>query len=331
MEDRVKDVASGNAERPTYLQHGERSTMASTRQQGADRRHWLSLRTLRQAVLALLWVAVAVLSTIAVVSFVLWQRDLREIRSIVATRIDENASQAEIVQGAREFLKLDVGYGKCPHGCPRGGIEPDYFLLPVFHFMRPTALQIIRGGGACAHRTRLFIVILRQYGIKARKRPLHSREGRPVHVVAEVQTEPGPLYVDLLYNIAHVRDDGTPLTLEALAHEDTLRASIESWIARGSEQAKLYRFDEYQFTDVRTINWNKNAPLRWTYKLLTLVMGETRAKAFPRPYLSEEPALMVIVICVGTSLVLLFSIWVVSRSGRTAMAHATPGASRPQF
>jgi hypothetical protein len=138
------------------------------------------------------------------------------------------------------------------------------------------------------------------------------------------------LYVDLLYNIAHVRDDGTPLTLEALAHEDTLRASIESWIAKGSEQAKLYKLDEYQFTDVRTINWNKNAPLRLTYQLLGLVLGERRAKAIPRPYLSEEPALMVIVLCTGTSLILVLFIWVVSRMGRAATAYATTGAGTPR-
>jgi hypothetical protein len=267
------------------------------------------------------WLAVAMLSAMSVVSYILWQRELRAIRAIVTTRIDGNASPNEIVQGAREFLKYDVGYGS----------EPDYFMLPMFRFMRPTALQIIRGGGACAHRTRLFIVILRQFGIESSKRPIYNREGRPVHVVAEVQTEPGPLYVDLLYNIAHIRDDGTPLTLEALAHEDTLRASIESWIAKGSEQAKLYKFDEYQFTDVRTINWEKNAPLRLTYQLLVLVLGERRAKAIPRPYLSEEPALMVIVLCTGTLLVLLLLIWVVSRSGKAATAYATPGARTSRY
>src|SRR5258708_8393648 len=35
-----------------------------------------------------------------------------------------------------------------------------YFLLPVFRFLRPTALQVIENGGDCGDRSRLLIAFL---------------------------------------------------------------------------------------------------------------------------------------------------------------------------
>lgn len=267
-------------------------------------RSWLE--SPRQLAVALLCLAVAALVALSLVSFVVWQRDLREIREIVAAEIDGDAPPDQIVQSARQFLEEHVGYDR----------TDSYFLLPAFRFMRPTTLQVIEQGGDCAYRTRAFIVILNLFDIEASKRALYSPRGNPVHAVAKVQTAEGPYYVDVLYNIAHEGEAGRPLSLAQLADEDVLRESIARAVADGNERAAAYPIDYYNFADVRTINWDKNILTKAAYRLAVLTVGEDAARRIPRPYLSEEPALMVIVLSMGTSLVLLLVVWRLSRQGR---------------
>lgn len=279
---------------------------------GSQIRHRLLPESPRQAIVSALWLVIVLLMVLSLVSFVAWRRDLAEIRETVAAEIDEDAPPDQIVESAREFLEHKVGYGR-----------PDaYFMLPVFRFMRPTALQVIKQGGDCGYRTRVFVVILKLFDIEADKHALYNSEGRPVHAVAEVQTERGPYYVDLLFNVAHVDEQGRPLSLEQLSNEDVLRRSIGRAVAAGNARATGYPFEHYDFKDVRTINWHKNVFTEAAYDLLVLVAGEDKAKNFPRPYLSEEPALMVIVLSSGTCVVLLIFVWGLSRRGKAIAARS---------
>jgi hypothetical protein len=256
----------------------------------------------RRRIAFLLWVGVLLLVLLAGASFVLWRIDLGEIARVTEPHIDAGAEPVEIVYQARDFVRAHVGYGR----------PPEYFLHPVFSFMRPTALQVIRGGGDCAYRSRAFIVIARMYGVNAHKRALYNRHGIPMHAVAEVDIDGHPLmYVDLLYNVVHERADGSPLSLAELADEEVLRGSIARAVAAGNDIAAGYPIEEYGFGDVRSLNWDKNPVMRATYRLVATTLGDERARAVPRPYLSEEPALMVIVLSTGGGVVLLVLILVV--------------------
>ena len=62
------------------------------------------LENKRTIALALLWAAVGLLLSISLVSFVLWQRDLHEIRTIVQGKIDASKTPNEIVLDARRFF-----------------------------------------------------------------------------------------------------------------------------------------------------------------------------------------------------------------------------------
>lgn len=234
---------------------------------------------------------VAALCLLSVISFVGWRQELAEIRRMVATEIDAEGPPEQVISQARAFIRDNVGYGR----------HDAHFLLPVFSFMRPTALQVIRDGGDCAYRTRAFIVILRQYGIKARKLALYDPDGYPAHAVAKVVVDGEPRYYDMLFNLAHERADGTPLSLAELADDRVLRASIQRAIDQGNDQALRYPLRAYSFGDVRTLNWDRNTFTKLGYAGLRAVLGEERASTLPRPYLSEEPALMVIVLASGAT------------------------------
>jgi hypothetical protein len=175
---------------------------------------------------------------------------------------------------------------------------------------------VIREGGDCAYRTRAFIVILREFDIRASKFVLYDDNGHPHHAVAGVQTPNGIEYVDLLYNLVHEDETGRALTLEELADRETLNSSVARAVAGGNQRAQRYPVQSYDFEDVRTINWNKTALLKYAYGGLALVLGDETARSIPRPYLSEEPALMVIVLCGGGAMMCLILIGAINRWGK---------------
>jgi hypothetical protein len=257
--------------------------------------HWM------QRLLNLLWVGLVGSCLLGVVSFVKWKHDVAEIRRIVVPSIDENAVSDDIISQARIFLRDSVGYR--PHD--------SYFLLPIFRFMRPTALQVIRQGGDCADRARAFIVILNLFDIRARKLALYDARGRSVHAIAKVWTDREPYYVDLAYNIAYEDAGGNPLSLAELANQRILESSIQRAVTAGNARAASYPIEEYDFGNVRTFNWEKSSFTQVAYRVLVEMLGENRAKTVPRPYLSEEPALMLIVLVTGASVVIIMAMVVV--------------------
>lgn len=277
----------------------------------------VGLATIRRAVIVASWVSIVLLVSVAGYSYAQWQKELAEIDAIFAPRVVEGMSDADIILATRAYFRDEVGYERMD----------DYFLTPALSFMRPTALQIIRAGGDCSYRTRAFVVTLRRFGIAASKVALHDDNGVPVHSVAGIETGDGPLYVDMLFNVEHRAEDGTHLTLDDLADPEVLAESLDRAVASGNNRAAEYPTDLYDFEDVRTINWDKNGPLRMAYRALVAIAGEERARTVPRPYLSEEPALMVLTLCFGgiSGLALLLALlWASDPARRTRVQSVSP-------
>src|SRR5258707_1675617 len=92
-----------------------------------------------------------------------------------------------------------------------------YFLLPVFRFLRPTALQVIENGGDCGDRSRLLIALLPLRGIQSAKWALYNGAGESKHAVGQAQVGSGgmvagspfrtwvPKAYARHYSITHVR------------------------------------------------------------------------------------------------------------------------------
>ncbi|MHC4959957.1 MAG: hypothetical protein ACYTGN_16460 [Planctomycetota bacterium] len=263
-----------------------------------------------------LWGGVAICVLLAVVSFVRWRVDLGAIRERVGDAIAADATASEKMRQAMAYFDTDVGHDW----------TEDYYLLPVFGFMKPTARQVMEGpGGDCAYRARAYIVVLSQYGVEASKRAVYNADGRPVHAVVEVQTERGPYIADLLYDLIHEQDNGDPVPLETLKREAGLRDSLERATKRGHPSAARYPLPQYAFAEVRAINWEQSAPMKAMFAMLSVVMGEETVRNLPRPYLAEEPALMTIVVCVGGAggCLVVLGVWALWRRRKRAPEAAT--------
>jgi hypothetical protein len=213
-----------------------------------------------------------------------WQADAAEIRAIVGRAVADEASPSLKMRQALRFMVERVGYTPAD----------DYFLLPVFRFLKPTALQIIRGtGGDCAYRARAFVVILHEKGVDATKLALYDARGEPVHAVVRVETENGPCIVDLLFDVIHEDEAGEPIPLARLSDPTVLGNSLRRAAEAGNARAGRYPIDKYGYHEVRTINWDKTGATRALFRAVAAVIGEERARALPRPHFSEEPAVMV--------------------------------------
>ncbi len=233
----------------------------------------------------------AIVSTLAVLLLVLsvtalgvWVHERAELRRRVVDAIDAAAPPSVQMRQALAFLHANVPLER------RDG----YFLLPLFRFLKPTALEVLRDGGDCAYRARALIVILNQYDVRAFKLALYDETGRSVHAVVQVETERGPYVVDALFDFVYEANDGRPLPRAALAAPEVVRSAMTRAAAGGNTRALRYPVERYPYTDVRTVNWTKSATLRAAYRALVAIVGQERANHLPRPYLTEEPGLMVL-------------------------------------
>lgn len=200
--------------------------------------------------------------------------------------------------------------------------DDDYFLLPVFAPLKPSACQVIDGGGDCAFRARAFIVLMRTLDVHASKLCLHDAKGVPRHAVAIVDTAQGPLIVDLLFGIIYRHDDGTPMTVDYIAeHHEKI---VKEHIRRGNTRAEKYPFERYPYDRVTTINWEKSFAWRSLRSLLGLFMSEESIHNIPRPYVAEEPALMIVIASGLAVFVLLLPIFTVRIVRRLALIASSP-------
>jgi hypothetical protein len=175
--------------------------------------------------------------------------------------------------------------------------NPGYAVLPLFRPLRPTARQVAERGGDCADRARLMIRLLALRGIEASKWALYAPDGTPVHAAVEVQTEAGPMAVDPLYGMWFPEAGGYHGIRDLRANPEILRARLGELLAQGANPgvARLahYPADRYVYDDARTINWDKSVLTRVLYRGLRWIGGD-RIDDLPRPAISEEPALMII-------------------------------------
>jgi hypothetical protein len=173
-----------------------------------------------------------------------------------------------------------------------------YFLFPVFSFLRPTPLQVIEQGGDCADRSRLVIALLRLRDIPASKWALYNARGESVHAVVQANVESGSMVVDPLFGIWFPKPQGGYYAIGDLRKDpQILSRRISALRAQGLEpgadRLETYKSDDYVYTNARTINWNKSALMKYSYRLLRWFMDD-KVDELHRPAFVEEPPLMVI-------------------------------------
>jgi len=185
----------------------------------------------------------------------------------------------------------------------------EYFLLPVFAFLRPSPRQSLNQG-PCASRSRAMIALLALRGINASKWALYSEDWQSQHAVVEVEIENhGRMAIDPLFGLWFPRPGGGYYGIDDLQkNPEILRGRIRSLLVQGSDTGfaslRHFRFDRYSYDHPRTINWNKSYLMEHAYWLLHALIGD-RVDRLPRPSFVEQPALMVIYALVPLDVLLL--------------------------
>jgi len=176
-----------------------------------------------------------------------------------------------------------------------------YFLLPVFGFLRPTAEEVASAGGDCADQSRLTIVLLGLRNIHAEKWALYDPTMKPHHAVVELDSEHGKMVIDPLFNLWFPRPEGGYYGIESLRQNpEILSQRVRDLAARTDDPVRddQYRLREYPlnryiYTNARTINWEKSPAMHLAYRILHALLGD-RANYISRPEFAERPALMVV-------------------------------------
>lgn len=202
-----------------------------------------------------------------------------------------------------------------------------YFLLPVFRLLRPTPWQVIEKGGDCADRSRLVIALMRLRGIQASKWALYDAQGESRHAVVQAEVESGKMVVDPLFGIWFPKPDGGYFAIPELKQDPAIVVQrISDLRAKGqrpgTDRLETYRFDQYVYSNARTINWNKSPIFRISYSILHRLLGD-RVDDLRRPAFVEEPALMVVYGTAGFEVVIVL-VWLVAerrRKRRTREVH----------
>ncbi len=182
-------------------------------------------------------------------------------------------------------------------GLPVINNDHQYFLLPIFGFLRPTPRQVVETGGDCADRSRLLISLLHTRGISASKWALYSKNLSPDHAVVEVTTNKGKMVADPLFGLVFPDGKGAYHNINDLKNNSSiLRDRIHHLKLTGENPGAVsidsYPLDRYIYQYARTINWDKNTAMRILYQGLFWTMGN-KANEVPRPFIVEQPALMI--------------------------------------
>lgn len=265
-------------------------------------------RRLALACVALIGALLAAQAALMVIYF----RDNAFLRGLVSDRVSGQETPSKLVIKFTEFVREEV---------PRKSVQKP-FLADVFMPLRPPPKNVALLGGDCADKSRLLISLLRLYGVDSSKVALYDDQAVPRHAVVVAEIENGQeMVVDALYGMYFPKSSGGFHTVEDItADESILRQRLAALQAEGSDgyhpPIERYPLERYTYRQPRSINWDKSAISRQLYRALHVLFGDS-VDDFERPFWVERPALMLILACAGTQVVLLFVLLLGARYNRS--------------
>ncbi len=184
-----------------------------------------------------------------------------------------------------------------------------FFVLPG---QRATPIQVMRGGGDCADKSRLLSSLLREVGVPATMvMCFDPQTQRPSHTFVEAQLgSGGHMVVDPAYDLYFPKPGAAGYYgLLELRHDPTiLPRRLDALCSVLPSSAPVHQYNRRQavYTMAGSINWGKNAITRFARLLLSPRLGDAIHR-LPRPMPLEEPKMFVAVICfvIGTMALLI--------------------------
>lgn len=168
----------------------------------------------------------------------------------------------------------------------------------IFPRLRATPMQVLRGGGDCADKSRLLCALLREVNIPSSMVLCFSRRSAvPTHTVVEAQIGPGSfMVVDPAYNLAFPKEHTNSYfnLLELRADPQILDRRLADLIPTLPPTAPVYCYKPEQaaYDNASTFNWQKNRLTRFIRDALAIVYGNDVYR-ISRPIILEEPKLTV--------------------------------------
>ena len=215
-----------------------------------------------------------------------YERDCRALRTLAHDLSADAQTPYETVIHLMDWVHHNLGTRR------NGG----HFL---FSSLGPTPVQVMRGGGDCADKSRLLCALLREVGVSATPAmSFDPKTGAAVHTIVEAEPVKGQrMIVDPSYNLFFPQADGSGyhdlLDLRrdpAIVQRRVNGLSRNSPIPREADKYYLASFSGYH--DVSTINWGKGPAYAAVRDILYGWMGE-EVYIVHRPFLMERPKLIV--------------------------------------
>lgn len=173
----------------------------------------------------------------------------------------------------------------------------------------PTPIDVLERGGDCADKSRLLSAMLREIDIPSTLAMCFDAHGLPTHVVVEARLADGRrMVLDPIWDLHFPKaEPGQHYGLLDLRRDpEILFRRLEVVTAEAPPDAKIRRYNRAQdvYDRVTTINWDKNALLRWIGDRLA---GDAPGDVYgiPRPTVLEEPKLFFAVFGAGATLTFL--------------------------
>ncbi len=271
---------------------------------------------LRSCVCRLTTLIAIVLGVSSVFAYVAYERDGLELQQVCERVVADHPRPTDRILALLHFV----------HALRPTRENFDAFLIPR---LRATPMQVLRGGGDCADKSRLLSALLTHAGVQAGPvMCFDPKTQRPTHTVVCAYLPSGKtMVVDPAYELffpdvstqryfglSDLRRDPSILT----SRLEDMRTTLPS-----SHPAHYYNAGASPYTLASSINWNKNSMTQFAQGVLYSLFGET-LYAWPRPRFIEEPQLFVCM-AVGTGAVCMVMLRLcIGRRRYTHVGRAAP-------
>lgn len=215
-----------------------------------------------------------------------YERDCRALRALAHDLSAGAQTPFETVINVMDWVYHDLGTHR----------NDGYFL---FSSLGPTPVQVMRGGGDCADKSRLLCALLQEVDVSATPAmSFDPKTGAAVHTIVEVEPVKGQrMIVDPSYNLFFPQADGSGYhdLLDLRRDPAIVQRRVDQLFRNSStrrEADKYYLASFAGYHDVTTINWGKRPAYAAVRDILYGWMGE-EVYSVPRPFLMERPKLIV--------------------------------------
>ncbi|CAA9892059.1 conserved hypothetical protein [Candidatus Methylobacter favarea] len=237
-------------------------------------------------------------------TYISYKKDMMLLKSIVHEHISIQNSPS-LFESANHWVYQNQGFKK----------NTEFFLIP---YLGPTPVQVLEKGGDCADKSRLLMALLEAAGIDSSLVMLYSVDGKPTHTIVEVRDDQLKAVADPVYDIVFPKPNNGFYGLQELRiNPAILPHRLDDLVQLRGDTNKIAFYkreiENYQFAT--TLNWNKNALLRFIASSLEQMGIE--ANTVRRPHFLDDPKYFLSIVFFVSSLLLIIFAWLVRKQQNT--------------